>query len=367
MRFIDFRRIFLFISVCLLMACNQDVNDGVSATFQSSFESDIQLEMIHEWTLNDPERFPNLTFFQFTGDGNLVVGDSSVLKIYLIDKEGNILQTFAREGRGPGELISLVSLATHPDGKIAVADMNNRVIHIFNTADGSFLTIDYIPGWNTTLHWIDEKLFMVNNPFIIRIRNVPSGSWVIKLYDPVSDTKEELMILELELQNEPPDQISCTFCPIAFADEHSFYTIKNDSTYRFHKVDIQTGEYDTFDFSGISTAVKFSESELERIRESRRRSSEISGVDRSDIELPTFKRRFVNLFVDAEKRVWFQLNVPEDSPGYFDVFSENGDYLGFVKFPENAQSVAFLNQSNILFRLPTDDPDRYSLKLYGIR
>ncbi|MCH8568706.1 MAG: hypothetical protein LAT67_10600 [Balneolales bacterium] len=363
---LPFRGFLIFLPAVLLFACNPSSDEQKGENDLTLTAANVKLELVREWSLHDAEIFPNLTYFQTIGDGELIAGDYSLQKIYHIDENGEILRTMSGQGRGPGEMSSFFAMDTHPNGYIAAADLSSNRVTIFNLNDEQFRTTNFDAGWNPSLQWVDDKLMIVSNPFRVAARELPLGSLVINVYDPESDSSEEHFILELEMQNAPPEQLSCTFCPVVFMDEHHFFTINRDTTYRFHKFDVRTGEAETFEFSRFPPAIRFTESEREIIRENREESSRRTGTPVSTAPIPTHKFRFISLFIDANNRVWLEINPHQDSSRRFDIFSEDGSYLGSLDFPENAEGAEHLSESGILFRFPSEDPEGYSLKLYSL-
>lgn len=171
---------------------------------------------------------------------------------------------------------------------------------------------------------------------------LPAGSLIMKTFSPESNSTEELFTLKLEMQVAPDDQISCTFCPVLFIDEHHFFTVNRDTSYRFHKFDVRTGEAQTFAFSGMPPAVEYTETELQSIQERRERTRQRTGQPMPTTPLPTHKFMFGSIFTDTEKRLWLEINAHQEGSGRFDLFSESGDYLGSIDFPENARRAEFV-------------------------
>ena len=48
--------------------------------------------------------------------------------------------------------------------------------------------------------------------------------------------------------------------------------------------------------------------------------------------MPDFKPVLEDIFMDDEGRLWVQRAVPADTPPFFDIFSDDGDYLGSIRF-----------------------------------
>jgi hypothetical protein len=107
-----------------LAGCSTDA-DNADRELKWTFEP--------EWTLGGVEDRGELTFselesFQVASDGHerlyvLARGEHEVL---VINVDGKILNTFGRQGQGPGELDDPWALRTESDGGIVVSDMGER-------------------------------------------------------------------------------------------------------------------------------------------------------------------------------------------------------------------------------------------------
>ena len=51
-----------------------------------------------------------------------------------------------------------------------------------------------------------------------------------------------------------------------------------------------------------------------------------------DTLMPDFKPVLEDMFMDDEGRLWVKRAVPADAPPFFDLFSDDGDYLGSIRF-----------------------------------
>ncbi|REL37784.1 hypothetical protein DYD21_08365 [Rhodohalobacter sp. SW132] len=330
-------------------------------------EAPLSLREVTSWEINSPEAIPNPSYPGVLADGSLIVIDRSLNTINHFDANGDLIQTFGGMGRGPGEYSTITYAAVNPDGRVAVADVTNARITIQDVVEDTVVSFDLDNGWHTRLSWISEGLIITNNPFRVgaesRGDSIP-GDIIMRRYDPVSGSKEQFFHLELELQDLPPDQISCTFCEFRFMDDFTFFTSPPDTSYRIYKMDPSTQETTLFTRPGVP-AVRLTESEQEEWRDERVRASEMTGVA-LDEEPPTHKRRFVDYFSDHAGRLWALVNVPQNEQLRFDIFSPNAEYIGSLEIPEEAESVEFISGDQILFKYRSDDPDLWKAGLYQI-
>lgn len=79
--------------------------------------------------------------------GNIYILDAGNCRVQKFDKEGNYIDTFGREGQGPGEFNSPTSLDINAEGNLIVSDPRGRKIQIFST-EGSLretITLTKLP------------------------------------------------------------------------------------------------------------------------------------------------------------------------------------------------------------------------------
>ena len=63
-----------------------------------------------------------------------------------------------------------------------------------------------------------------------------------------------------------------------------------------------------------------------------RRPEERRAAEAAAALIPDFKPILEGLLVDDEDRLWVERTVPPDAPPFYDLFSQDGDYLGSVRF-----------------------------------
>jgi hypothetical protein len=74
--------------------------------------------------------------FTVGSDGSLFVADRGTLRHY--DADGKYVRTIARQGQGPGEMRSVVSMDVSDDGLVAALDLGNRRVNVFSP-DGTLV------------------------------------------------------------------------------------------------------------------------------------------------------------------------------------------------------------------------------------
>lgn len=348
--------VFMFFSS--FNACERDeeaITNHIPATVQLNLET--------EWNLSQVEILPHPRRAGIIHDGSLVVVDYSLKTINRFDEEGSLMQSFGGEGRGPGEFSDITDTAINPEGKVAVADIRNARITILDLFDETVTISDHEPGWHTRLSWVYDELVITNHPF--RIGQSNPGDIIMRRFDPESGEKQEFYHLELEMEDPPFEQISCTFCEFRFQDDFSFFTSPQDTSYRIFKVNPQTEEQDLFSRAGIPP-VELTEQEREERRQQRAHQAQMAGISVDELEIPTHKRRFADFFTDHQGRLWALLNTPEGEPYRFDLFSPDGEYIGNLDAPEGMESIEFTRKDKVLIRFDDGQDDELQLSLYRI-
>ena len=70
--------------------------------------------------------------------------------------------------------------------------------------------------------------------------------------------------------------------------------------------------------------------------------------------LPDVKPILGGMFVDDEGRLWVRRVTTADAPAFYDLFSEDGDYLGSMRFGFNPGAGVWIQHGN-LYTWITDD------------
>lgn len=132
-----------------------------------------------DWLFNQP------TDVAFAKNGDIYVsdgyGNSRVVKF---DREGNFLKAWGKYGTGPGEFNLPHSVAVDREGKVYVADRENKRIQIFDE-DGNFLKewtgIGYPYGLFISA---DQHVWMIDGGYDRIVELDPSGKILGALSEP---------------------------------------------------------------------------------------------------------------------------------------------------------------------------------------
>ncbi len=82
-------------------------------------------------------------------DGNILILDSGNYRVNRYDKDGRYLNSFGKEGSGPGEFLGATRLDVCPDGDILINDLAIRAVNIFDSS-GHFVRRLSIEGLSPT-------------------------------------------------------------------------------------------------------------------------------------------------------------------------------------------------------------------------
>lgn len=337
--------------ILVLFSCQSNENErGVN--HNQDKRSSIHLVKTLSWEIDSPELIPNPRFAGVLAKNELIVVDTSLNTINHFDSTGTLLNTFGGQGSGPGEFHSITDVAIHPTGRIAIADLPNARLVIMDIYDETIHHEKLPPGWHPRLTWVGNEIVITFSPF------THDGDVVMKRYNPEDRSFQIFRTLELELQEPPPDQISCTFCSFVFLEDLSFYTSRGDTSYQITRVDHHSDEYRTLSRSGIP-ADRLTNEE----REERRAQFQQFGMSEAP---PLFRKRFRSFYLDHKHRLWALMRAAEEEKLRFDIFSDDGAYEGTLQAPPDAEAVLSLENDRILFQMRSDDPDSWKAILYQI-
>ena len=182
----------LFIAaVALLIACSNtdefytvEVVDGVRTVHNIKplwgDEPMVELEFVQQIGSLD-ETDENLMMYfiwdvERDEDGNIYILDSGNVRIQKFDRDGNYLTTIGKEGDGPGEFRSALTININKDGNIIAGDLNGNKIIIFDENGAEIRRIGIslsIARLNPFLKLLGSQYFIIGgNTFF----NSPQGS-----------------------------------------------------------------------------------------------------------------------------------------------------------------------------------------------
>jgi len=156
-------------------------------TLSNVTEIDLSVDPAFNLVLADPVQYsdPNLligTVSSITSDSNgrVYVADSDQFMIHRFDADGTFLESFGRDGEGPGEFRSLIKLR-YRDGTVYALDRNLNRVTAFNTESLDVeATINLSGGAQATgmnARSMPEELFVLpGNRFLLAFSMFASGT-----------------------------------------------------------------------------------------------------------------------------------------------------------------------------------------------
>ncbi len=296
--------------------------------------------------------------------GRIYVVDGQVPDLRVFDTDGRYLATYGRPGEGPGELKGPDGgLAILSDGRILVRDPGNGRIQIY-TSDGT-----------PTDTWPLRGGFNTSTPFF---KDRQDNVYVSVLVDPRADVRDWVMgLARISPTGEPGDTL---VPPDANYEAPSLEARTENSVSRNSVPFSATEEWvlhpDGYFVHGVTNDYRFTlynpagPLRVERVVE----APPVAGGEKSEAEaqitrnmrstqegwrwngppIPDRKPAYRDLYVGRDGRIWVLASVPgvhgEDpdydpsdpdavpdewsEPVVFDVFEDDGTYLGRVAAPD---------------------------------
>lgn len=141
---------FPIVAVCFLVvtviSCSQDKH---SSDVVESIEFQLAFDLVREIDEfphpNQPFYLPEITAIRAYGESDFLVTDNWLKQILHLDRNGNIIQTIGREGRGPGEFTNLWTVIPLQDGKIGVSNRGDARTIIFDSNGNPVTHLDMQP------------------------------------------------------------------------------------------------------------------------------------------------------------------------------------------------------------------------------
>ncbi len=302
---------------------------------------------------------PNLLFgdirgIQATSDGTIYVLDHQASEVRVFDSDGRYLRTIVRQGEGPGEITSangiilsgdsLLWIHDHGKWRIVGVDLDGEQVRRFNKP-----VLSYGAMWdgvfdNRGRYWRYESHSDEDRPY------PPPHGWSKSTwrryfkYHNLSDGAVDSVYLGERVSRSYHHHyresngrlrfLGRRFVPgeTAVVNPSGGFWHANTGAYRI----VRTGEGgDTLLVieAGVPAMPVTDEDRSAYIEENVEDRPEARGAAEAVAALlPDVKPVLRRMFVDDEGRLWVQRLTPADAPAFFDMFSEDGDYLGSVRF-----------------------------------
>ena len=299
---------------------------------------------------------PNLTFgavrgVQAASDGTIYVLDQQAAEVRVFDSGGQYLRTIVRRGEGPGEIGDANGIFLSGDTLLWIHDTRQWTIIGVDPAGEEVrrfikpvMSYGYMWNgtfdrrgryWKETSHWDDQPSF----PPPMGLSSI-KGRRYYKSYDLSSGAIDSVYLGEISGRSyaySTPD-VRWGFLDIRF--EASEVVVVNPSgglwransaAYRIARIG-EGGDTLVVIEAGLPVQPVTDEDRSAYIEgivgnrpELRREAEEVAAL------MPDVKPILAGIFADDEDRLWVQRVTPDDAPAFYDLFSEDGDYLGSVR------------------------------------
>lgn len=134
-----------FMLFLLLCSC-RDSSDSVEFLRTNQLP---RIQLIHQTTIQDSESLSFMFISTVVSDneGTIFIADGRAYSIYVFDSNGNYLQSLGREGSGPGEFRSILSMFMDSNKQLFVNDISSNKTNIFARIDDQWkLAREYSSG-----------------------------------------------------------------------------------------------------------------------------------------------------------------------------------------------------------------------------
>lgn len=286
------------------------------------------------------------------GNGEMFVADRQGPVIRMYDREGNFMRNVGSEGRGPGEYSRISGMRTFPDGRLAVWDVNNQRVSVYNR-DGDYFETHSV---NSSLHSSDNFEVGHDGKFYVKTvlansRDMPNWKmgWL-----RVSPEGETIDTLKIPFDDVKREQSFVLFT--ASGNAHAFINRPiNKLSAKGHLI---IGRNDQYAFQihqpgSISTNIERDFAPVQVKPEEKEQWKGWINYYGVDNNVPETKPPVKDITTDSQGRIWVKRYVeaiyteknigphfgPESrwwEPPVFDVFLPDGAFYATVSLPINA-------------------------------
>lgn len=316
-----------------------------------------------------PEVFGRISSVVADGEGNVYVADRQAREIRVFGPDGGYVRTLGREGRGPGEIGLLYSLAWLGD-TLAVLDPRNARVGLF--ADGAWagswnwqpLTGDVRwarSGDGAAYVWVVRKLSGATERVYVRHTSAGPADTI-----PAPRLPEEMRSV---VCNRPDGVMSFFDVPFAPKLVYAFapggeLAVVPGGEYRIAFLDAAGDTVRVVERARPRVPVGDSEWE-EGLRPYRELRERIPGARcEGEMARPAEKPAIRHLLFDGEGRMWVESITPEGFA--WEVFDGQGRLLGSLPAPPRQERVPPYVRGNRLYLVDADSLDVQYVRAFQV-
>ena len=310
--------------------------------------------------------FADIRGIQASSDGDVYVLDFQAAEVRVFDSTGRHLRTIVRRGEGPGEIgeangiflsgDTLLWIPNHSQGTIIGVDPYGEEVRRFNKPVTGYGYIwsgafdDLGRYWQETIHLQAE----LRDPAPASVISA-TGRRYYKSYDLSSGAIDSVYVGEFGRRlyaytagtRAGSIEIPFEAFEITVVDPSGGFWGAHNASYRIAR----TGE------GGDTLVVIEAGVAAQRVTDEDR-SAYVEGMveNRPDLRraaegvaalMPDTKPVLQGLFVDDEGRLWVERATPEDASAFYDLYSQDGEYLGSVRLAFEAAGPIWVQHRNI--------------------
>ena len=292
--------------------------------------------------------FGNIRGVQAASDGTIYVLDHQATEVRVFGPDGGYLRTIARRGEGPGEIVEANGILLSGDTLLWIHDYGQNKIEGIDPAgeevrrftkpvfgygymwDGAFdrqgrywqesppLRRRWGPGRGAGPVFRNRAGHTTDSMTCPRRRSTRS-TWARR---PTGHTCRP---------GVSGYQIPFDASDIDAVNPSGGLWLANTGTYRLTHIGVGGDTLTVIEASVPRIPVTSEDRSSYVARWAESQPEERPALEAVAALMPDFKPVFAGLLVDDEDRLWVQRTTPADVPPFFDLFSQDGDYLGSVR------------------------------------
>jgi len=349
-------------------------------TLSNISQIDLSAESIHSVQFTDPVVFNDpdvimgsISSVTVDSGGYVYVADNDQLTIHRFREDGSFIESFGRDGEGPGEFRSLIKLR-YRDGKVFALDRNQNRITAFSTDSLKDLeTISLSAEFQSAgsnLRSMPEDFFVLpGNRFLLAFSLVAGDSeqlyfQPVDIFDPNSGYEGENEIKIPVRQSVIFQNAGAMgFLYPVYGRRSTLYVSRGDSIYSNWSENILFKSYNT---RGEYSGAWYDQIEKQPLR---RRQLRVHYSDfymdiLSDEPLPDTWPAIRGFLVDDKHRFWVELVTDDMTVSEWVIVSEAHGLLG--KFSMSAEDTIHVVQNNLIYMTNVNPDGLEIVKMYRL-
>lgn len=329
---------------------------------------DTNIRLIYSYSIEESEEgdifFGNIRDAVFTNDSRVILLPSSEKSTFVYNNDGKFIQKLGNEGRGPGELMVPMSIASNNTGDIIVTDLGNAKIAIWNK---TYNLISELSTPHNALLYAHTRSFQSNATDLfywtmspdpstgldkIRIHKIDTRLEDAELYFSINDN----------LENEMYEFIS-GWGTWDISEEGEIITVGKSPDYHLYKFNVKDNKLVQFG-NPFDSVVRTQKENEKRIENAKRISSQAASMlSNSTDEKPVFQ----NIEIDDRSFIWAHRSKVYGEAEEIDIYSIEGKFITTVTLPQSNDEYRLMDIRNneVLFKVARED-GRHSLEVYEI-